>query len=155
VSEAHWGAVGGLVERGGSILLVREQGPDENEPHWAIPGGVIEEGESIIAALRRELREEAGIAVEKIGSLLYVSEIADDAFANRRFVVPVFGVLNWRGEPKASGRDPFVLEARFVPKPQAAPPARKASPDNEVRRRADSRLAKRQVRPRRVLPVPD
>ena len=34
-------------------------------------------------------------------------------------MVPVFRVLNWRGEPKASGRDPFVLEARFVPKPQA------------------------------------
>ena len=51
-----WG-VGALVERGGELLLVRQDG------QWMLPGGEVEPGENHAEALVRELAEETGIDV--------------------------------------------------------------------------------------------
>ncbi|WP_416841132.1 NUDIX domain-containing protein [Haloferax sp. DFSO52] len=50
----EWG-VGGLTERNGAVLLVRQDG------QWVLPGGGVESGESRTAALVREMREETGL----------------------------------------------------------------------------------------------
>jgi 8-oxo-dGTP pyrophosphatase MutT (NUDIX family) len=42
----------------GRVLLIREPGV----PHWDFPGGRLERGEPALDALRRELREEIGLA---------------------------------------------------------------------------------------------
>jgi 8-oxo-dGTP pyrophosphatase MutT (NUDIX family) len=56
----HIVAVGGIVEDGeGHVLMVklRDRG-------WEFPGGQVENGEPLVAALRREVLEESGIAAE-------------------------------------------------------------------------------------------
>jgi 8-oxo-dGTP diphosphatase len=44
-----------LTNRSGSVLLVRTA-----HAGWELPGGSVEPGEDLVAALNREVREEAG-----------------------------------------------------------------------------------------------
>lgn len=62
--------VGGVILEGGKVLLVRRA----HEPlrgEWSLPGGVVEVGEKLTEALRREIREETGLAV-RVGPLVEV-----------------------------------------------------------------------------------
>jgi ADP-ribose pyrophosphatase YjhB (NUDIX family) len=54
-----------VIERDGRILLARRA----NEPAqglWDLPGGFPDEGEDPVEALRREVREETGLALEAV-----------------------------------------------------------------------------------------
>ena len=58
-----FGVVGGLLERDGKILLVREaqrKGPDNGK--WNHPAGWIDVGENPIEAVKREILEESGFS---------------------------------------------------------------------------------------------
>ena len=59
----------GVIRREDRILLARRAGLDPLAGKWEFPGGKIEEGEGAEACLRRELREELGIAA-KVGRFL-------------------------------------------------------------------------------------
>jgi 8-oxo-dGTP diphosphatase len=61
----------GLVEREGEVLIARKRVVDGHflSGQWHVPGGRVEEGESVEQAVRREIREEAGIDVEVVESL--------------------------------------------------------------------------------------
>jgi len=54
-----------LVERDGRLLLGRRR-DDPGAGLWDIPGGFVEEPEHPLDALRRELREETGLAIEPL-----------------------------------------------------------------------------------------
>lgn len=58
-----FGVVGGILERNGKILLVRENQPN-NPDHgkWNQPAGWIGVGEDPIVAVKREVLEETGFA---------------------------------------------------------------------------------------------
>ena len=58
-----FGVVGGLLERDGKILLVREaqrKGPDSGK--WNHPAGWIDVGENPVEAVKREVLEESGFS---------------------------------------------------------------------------------------------
>jgi 8-oxo-dGTP pyrophosphatase MutT (NUDIX family) len=67
VTWTTYAAAGGIVERDGRLLLVRQR--RHYGTHWEIPSGYCEPGESFEEATAREVLEEAGIAVE-VGELV-------------------------------------------------------------------------------------
>lgn len=68
--------VGGLLLRGGAMLLAAHRSLLPNEaPFWSPPGGGWQFGESIRAALLREFREETGLTV-RVGRFLHLHEFS-------------------------------------------------------------------------------
>jgi len=63
-------AVGGVVKKGNSIVLVKRT-HEPGKGFWSIPGGLVELGEPVKDAVKREVREETGLEV-KIDKLIDV-----------------------------------------------------------------------------------
>lgn len=61
--------VAAVVRRGELLLVTRRPDRPEARGQWEFPGGKVEPGEGEPAALRREIAEELGCAVE-VGPLL-------------------------------------------------------------------------------------
>lgn len=66
--------VGGIVQDERGRLLVVRRGNDPARGRWTLPGGKLERGEHLAEAVRRELSEETGLAVE-VGDLVGVAEV--------------------------------------------------------------------------------
>lgn len=121
--------VAAVVRQGDAILLVQQQGADDPRPTWALPGGVVEEGELLHEALARELREETGLALRRVGALLYVAQthvsrgaLRGEAGALAEAYVAtafVFDVAGWIGEIASDDPDHLVSAARFFPLAEA------------------------------------
>lgn len=68
--ERPLAGVGGVILDGDKVLLVRRA----REPlrgEWSLPGGLVEVGEELTEAVRREIREETGLAV-RVGPVVEV-----------------------------------------------------------------------------------
>jgi ADP-ribose pyrophosphatase YjhB (NUDIX family) len=96
--------VGAVVERDGSLLLVRHVKPDR-EPYWVLPGGRLEPHETIPECAERELAEETGLCGSFAG-VLYVGEFLREG---RHTVDITVRVEVERGSEASLGSDPEVL----------------------------------------------
>jgi len=67
--------VAGLIFRGGRVLACQRHEKSAFPLKWEFPGGKVENNESDSEALRRELKEELGIAVDQM-TLYYQHEHA-------------------------------------------------------------------------------
>ena len=90
-------AVAVLIRADGAVLLARRPESKVYAGYWEFPGGKVEAGEPVADALRREIREELGIAIER-----------EYPWITRVFVYPhatvrlhFHRVTAWRGEPRA------------------------------------------------------
>jgi len=57
-------AVGILIRHNGDFLMTSRPLGKEYQNYWEFPGGKLENGETVAEALRRELIEEIGLAIE-------------------------------------------------------------------------------------------
>jgi 8-oxo-dGTP diphosphatase len=92
-----------VVEREGSLLLVRHQKPGR-DPYWVLPGGRLEPGETIPGCAGRELAEETHLTAGFSG-VLYVSEFHQEG----RHTIDVVVRMELEGDGEATlGSDPEV-----------------------------------------------
>lgn len=98
--EEYWAnaipAVQGILERDGCVLLAR-RGREPRRGHWDLPGGFLHETENAADGLRREFREETGLAIEPV-QLLRV----DIEPYGARHVFSVTWLVRGDGEPVAA-----------------------------------------------------
>jgi mutator protein MutT len=66
-------AIGAIILQGSEILLVR-RGHEPGRGKWSIPGGSVEWGETLEEAVRREVLEETGLAVD-VGEFAGISDL--------------------------------------------------------------------------------
>ncbi len=71
-SKALQVAVGVVRNADGHILLTQRAKQAHQGGLWEFPGGKLEPGETVVEALRRELREEVGIAIEEATPLIKI-----------------------------------------------------------------------------------
>ena len=96
--------VGAVVERDGTLLLVRHQKPDR-KPYWVLPGGRLEPGETIPRCAEREVLEETGLSGRFV-EVLYVSEFLHEG----RHTVDVTARVEAASGEATLGSDPEVAE---------------------------------------------
>ncbi len=102
-------AVVGVLVRRGRLLLARRARPPYTGT-WDLPGGFLEAGELPEPALRRELREELGLRMERARLVGF----ATDRYGPRGFHVLTL-VYRVTGAPGALRAADDVSEARWFP----------------------------------------
>jgi ADP-ribose pyrophosphatase YjhB (NUDIX family) len=70
--------VGALIFRRDRVLMA-QRGKPPHKGAWSLPGGAVEVGESLDAAVRREVREETGLAVKPLKVFQVFERIMRDA----------------------------------------------------------------------------
>ncbi len=95
--------VGGLLLRGGAMLLAAHRGLLPGQAaFWSPPGGGWQFGESLKEALVREFREETGLAV-RVGRFLHLHEFSQGPLQALELF---FEVIAEDDQPPQLGHDP-------------------------------------------------
>jgi 8-oxo-dGTP diphosphatase len=107
--------VSAIIRWQGRVLLCRQEKPGKQ--YWLLPGGGVDGGETLNEALRRELREELGIAVDAPfeGPVAIVDSIAPKELTAKKHVVHIiFSTdLSHRSLEDVETRDAAVKGARL------------------------------------------
>ena len=90
-------AVAVLIRSDGAVLLAQRPSSKVYSGYWEFPGGKTEPGEPVAEALRREIREELGIEIER--AYPWITRVFTYPHATVR--LHFFRVTDWRGEPRA------------------------------------------------------
>jgi 8-oxo-dGTP pyrophosphatase MutT (NUDIX family) len=82
-NEINRKAVSGISFKNGKLLMIESKKVGD----YKFPGGGIEKGESEIEALIREVREESGHQISKIGQIIFriIEESKDKEIENTKF----------------------------------------------------------------------
>ena len=86
-----------LLRADGATLLGQRPDGKAYPGYWEFPGGKIEPGEPVAEALRRELREELGLEIER--AYPWITRVFTYPHAKVR--LHFHRVYAWRGEPRA------------------------------------------------------
>lgn len=110
--------VAGVIKQEDYVLLVQQKGPEDVVPNWSLPGGVTRPGEPLELALKREIREETGLSVRKMGDILYVARLLDRAEGTDTKTY-VFAIDEWNGVLRPNDPDNLIITAEFMPPNEA------------------------------------
>ena len=107
--------VSAIIRWQGRVLLCRQEKPGKQ--YWLLPGGGVDGGETLTEALRRELREELGIAVDAQfeGPVAIVDSIAPKGSLAKKHVVHIIFAsdLSHRSLEDVETKDAAVRGARL------------------------------------------
>ena len=99
------------MTRSGAVLVEKRRADDEADPGLTfLPGGRVESGESLAQALRREMREELGITVEKTSPLLVRLYTASNGERQR---IHYFHILAWWGRIRSREAETVYWESNI------------------------------------------
>ena len=90
-------AVAVLIRSDGAALLAQRPETKVYSGYWEFPGGKIEPGEPVPEALRREVREELGVEVER--AYPWITRVF--VYPHAKVRLHFYRVYAWRGEPRA------------------------------------------------------
>jgi len=90
-------AVAVLIRSDGAALLAQRPASKVYSGYWEFPGGKIEPGEPVAEALKREIREELGVEIER--AFPWITRVFTYPHAKVR--LHFHRVYAWRGEPRA------------------------------------------------------
>lgn len=111
-----------LIEKEGKLLLVEHRDSRGNR-WWIPPGGGLEESDpSILDCVKREVREETGVAIE-IGTLRYIREFIDQSNGTRHLELFFAAALIDAGShafPAVAPTlfDPMIMSAKWLSRPE-------------------------------------
>lgn len=105
-------AVGGIVVKDGSVLLIR-RGKEPSYGLWSVPGGAVDLGEGLREATQREVREECGIEIHVTDVIEVLERVVRDSDDRIQYHYVLIDYLaRWAsGDPAPS---PEILELRWV-----------------------------------------
>ncbi|MCC6819301.1 MAG: 8-oxo-dGTP diphosphatase MutT [Verrucomicrobia subdivision 3 bacterium] len=109
----------GLIFRSGQLLITQRHAGDHLGGLWEFPGGKREPGETFEQCLKRELREELGVAVS-VGELF---ESVTHAYGERTVHLKFFVCRLYAGEPQPLDCAAFKWVCREELVAHAFPPA--------------------------------
>lgn len=129
--DAPIAGVGAVILRSGvagepAVLLIR-RGQEPLKGEWSLPGGAVELGETLEEAIRREVLEETGLAVETIGIVQAFDRISRDGEGRVRYHYVLIDFLcrvtggalacasdaleaRWAGPGELDGLTPLTIE---------------------------------------------
>lgn len=100
-----------INEQNNTVLLVRNSDEHSNNL-WSFPGGQIEKGETLKSALKREVKEETGLAINN-PKLAYVTENFVEKF-NAHSLVTYFSSTNFEGDIYINDPDKEITEVKWI-----------------------------------------
>jgi 8-oxo-dGTP diphosphatase len=101
-----------IIRKDNHILMVQQA--DEDGFYWFIAGGVIETGELLNDAIIREVQEEAGLTVNEVGKLAYVTQTYNPQEAHHSIAF-VVEIDSWSGSLQINDPDNLIHNLAFVP----------------------------------------
>jgi mutator protein MutT len=90
-------AAGVLVDGRGRILIAQRPPGKHMAGAWEFPGGKLEAGEGSVAGLKRELREEIGVEIERPRPLMRLRH----TYSYGEVLIDVWVIRRFRGEPSS------------------------------------------------------
>ncbi|MBI2798478.1 NUDIX hydrolase [Candidatus Saccharibacteria bacterium] len=98
---------GAIIFKNGEILLGL-RGPKARDQHykWELLGGLLKSGETPQEAIKREVKEEAGIKIEPIDVI--GTNVRDSADGKEQWVGLTFWAKHVSGEPKRTELDRVI-----------------------------------------------
>ena len=95
-------AVAVIRDKDGQVFITRRPNYVHQGGLWEFPGGKVEPGESVLDALRREIKEEAGVSIQHAQPLIKIPY----RYPDKHVLLDVWEVTQYSGDPHGKEGQP-------------------------------------------------